>query len=128
MRAGDIVAGRFELEKLLGEGGMGSVWAARHVLTKKAVAIKALKQPANLDLIQRFVREARAVSAVRHPNVVQVHDVLSLDSGAPAMVMDLFEGETLAHRLERRRALDVDELAHIVLPLVSALAAVHAAG
>src|SRR5258706_10727889 len=75
LSTGSIVAGRFQLEKLLGEGGMGAVWSARHVVTQRAVAIKFLKEPASLDLIARFVREARAANAVRHPNVVEVHDV-----------------------------------------------------
>src|SRR5262249_28417912 len=108
--AGAIVAGRFRLEKLLGEGGMGAVWAARHVVTQRAVAIKFLKQPRSRDLLQRFVREAQAANAVRHPNVVQVHDLFNLETGEPAMVMDLFEGETLAARLEREGVLALDEV------------------
>lgn len=107
---------------------MGAVWAARHVMTKRAVAIKFLKAPANLDLIQRFVREARAANAVKHPNVVQVHDVFDLENGLPAMVMDLFEGESLASKLERSGALSLGELARIMTPVLSALAAIHAAG
>ena len=128
LEIGSLIAGRFQLEKPLGEGGMGAVWAARHVMTKRAVAIKFLKAPANLDLIQRFVREARAANAVKHPNVVQVHDVFDLENGLPAMVMDLFEGESLASKLERSGALSLAELERIMAPVLSALAAIHAAG
>jgi eukaryotic-like serine/threonine-protein kinase len=106
---------------------MGAVWLARHTLTKRAVAIKFLKAPASPDLMQRFVREAQAANAVRHPNVVQVHDVFSLDNGLPAMVMDLFEGETLASKLARG-PLSLLELGQIMAPVVSALVAIHGAG
>jgi serine/threonine-protein kinase len=97
-------------------------------MTQKAVAIKVLKEPASPDLIRRFVREARALSAVRHPNVIEVHDVLSLDSGLPALVLDLFEGETLATRLEREGTLPARAVLELMLPVVSALAAIHGAG
>ena len=127
LSAGSIVAGRFQLERLLGEGGMGAVWSARHTVTKRAVAIKFLKAPASPDLMQRFVREAQAANAVRHPHVVQVHDVFSLDNGLPAMVMDLFDGETLASKLGRG-PLSLAELGQIMAPVVSALAAIHGAG
>ena len=68
-QVGDIIAERYELEQLLGEGSMGAVWAARHRLTLKRVALKFLKDVDDPALVQRFVREAQAASAVRHPNV-----------------------------------------------------------
>lgn len=125
---GMLVAGRFQLDELLGEGSMGAVWAASHLVTNRRVAIKVMKAAPSLDLTERFIREARAANAVRHPNVVQVHDVLTLESGAPAMVMDLFYGESLASRLERCSITSLRELAETLLPVVSALIAVHAAG
>ena len=125
--AGLVVAERYELVRLLGEGSMGSVWAAKHRLTRKPVALKFLKDAADAVLLRRFVREARATSAVRHPNVVGVHDILQLD-GSLALVMDLLEGESLADRLERQGALSVHELASILTPVLSAVTAVHAAG
>src|SRR5437773_1670648 len=92
---GNII-GRFVLTRLIGEGGMGVVWAARHTVTNKAVALKMLKpeHAADEHLRERFVREARAACAVRHPNIVDVHDVLELDDGRAIMVMDLLEGES----------------------------------
>jgi serine/threonine-protein kinase len=127
LTTGLVVAERYELVRLLGEGSMGSVWAAKHKLTRKAVALKFLKDAADAVLLRRFVREARATSAVRHPNVVGVHDILQLD-GSLALVMDLLEGESLADRLERQGALSVHELASILTPVLSAVTAVHAAG
>lgn len=108
---------------------MGTVWAATHAVTKKRVAIKFLK-PAlalNPQTHKRFLREARAASAVRHPNVVQIHDVIE-EGGAPVMVMDLLEGESLADRLERLGALRVDEACVILEQVVSAMEAAHALG
>lgn len=128
LQAGALVAGRFRLERLLGEGGMAAVWAAQHEVTQRHVAIKVLKGPAHPELIQRFIREARAANAVQHPNVVQVHDVFELEPGLPAMVMDLFEGESLGSLLERRGALPLAEVAPLLAPVVSALEAIHAAG
>jgi serine/threonine-protein kinase len=128
LQAGALVAGRFRLERLLGEGGMAAVWAAQHEVTKRHVAIKVLKGPAHPELIQRFIREARAANAVQHPNVVQVHDVFELEHGLAAMVMDRFEGESLGSLLERRGALSLAEVVRLSLPVVSALEAIHAAG
>jgi serine/threonine-protein kinase len=126
---GSVIAGRYRLDHLLGEGGMGAVWAATHQLTGKRVAIKLLKaDAATPDTLRRFVREARAASAVRHPNVVEIHDFLSLDDGSPAMVMDLLEGETLAQRLRRLTVLPMPELASIMAPVLSAVGSAHAAG
>jgi serine/threonine protein kinase len=126
--SGAVIAQRYELEQLLGEGGMGSVWSARHLLTHKRVAIKFLKEPAQPELVRRFVREARAASAVRHPNVIGIHDVVMLDDGLPAMVMDLLEGESLGTRLARDGRIAVHALASIMVPVLSAVGAAHALG
>ena len=124
-----VLAGRYRLDHLLGEGGMGAVWAATHLLTHKRVAIKLLKgEIASPETLRRFVREARAASAVRHPNVVEIHDILTLDDSSPAMVMDLLEGETLAQYLERTEVIPLAELATIMAPVFSAVGSAHAAG
>lgn len=128
LRSGVVVAGRFRLEQMLGEGGMAEVWSARHEVTKRRVAIKVLKGPSHPELEQRFLREARAANAVKHPNVVQVHDVFELSAGVPAMVMDLFEGETLDSFMVQRGSLSLVELGSLVAPIASALLAIHAAG
>jgi serine/threonine-protein kinase len=106
---------------------MGLVWSAKHEITQKRVALKILKVAGN-DVRRRFLREARLASALRHPNVVDVHDVLELETGEPFMVMDLLEGEPLADRLERETALTLDETSRIALPVLSAVSAAHAMG
>jgi serine/threonine-protein kinase len=127
---GSIVAGRFVLDRRLGEGGMGVVWAATHAVTRKVVALKVLKPDKAGDetLRRRFVREARAASAVVHPNIIEIRDVIELDDGAPAMVMDLLEGESLGARLERDGVLGLDVLAPIMAQVTSAVGTAHAAG
>lgn len=125
-----VVSGRYRLERLLGEGGMGAVWSATHVITRKHVALKFLKtsERGNENLIRRFLREARAVSAVNHPNVVAVHDIVQLDDGTPVMVMDLLNGCSLADHLVRVKAMPVDELAQVLVPVLSAVGTAHANG
>ncbi len=125
--AGTVVAERFRLDSELGKGGMGSVWSATHLVTRKKVALKFMHAN-SAELTARFVREAQTASAVRHPNVVEIHDVLSLPDGTPLMVMEMLTGESLASRLARERRLSPTDTAFIFGPVVSAVAAAHAAG
>lgn len=125
--AGDVVAQRFRLERVVGEGGLGIVWAATHVVTLKPVALKILKfrYP---ELDKRFLREARVSGVLRHPNIVDVHDVVQLDDGSLAMVMDLLEGEPLDRHLTTHGRLSVGHTLRIMHPVLSALMAAHALG
>jgi serine/threonine-protein kinase len=127
---GALVAGRYRLDRLLGRGGMGQVWAATHDVTHRVAALKLLNGPVHLQAgrRRRFLREARAASAVNHPNVVRVHDFFELEDGTPVMIMDLLEGETLGRRLGREGALTLETAAGILLPVVSAVGTAHARG
>jgi serine/threonine-protein kinase len=109
---------------------MGSVWAATHIITRKHVALKFLKSAAagRPDVVRRFLREARAASAVNHPNVVQIHDIMQLEDGLPVMVMDLLVGETLNSKLAREGRIAVGDLARILVPVISAVGTAHALG
>src|SRR5262245_61789667 len=104
--AGTEISGRYQLVRLLAFGGMSEVWSAHDLITQKQVALKVLKNNSELrdDSVRRFLREARAVSAVNHPNVVSVHNLL-LYRGAPIMVMDLLQGESLERKLERETSI-----------------------
>jgi serine/threonine-protein kinase len=124
---GVVIAERYELVRQLGEGGMGEVWAAVHTVTRKPVALKFLKGSGRADERRRFLREARAASVVRHPAVVQVHDILE-ESGTPVLVMDLLTGVTLAQRLSERGSLSLGEVARILVPVVSAVGTAHSLG
>ena len=108
---GETLGGKYRFERLLGEGGMGAVYAAENLNTGRRVAVKVLRgewtqQP---EVVQRFLREARATTTIAHPNVVEVLDLdLDLDLGVdrergiPYIVRDFLEGETLEAHLASR--------------------------
>jgi len=131
---GAKVAGKYELERRIGVGGMGEVWSAVQSPTRKRVALKFLKPAKDEDATdaestkKRFLREARAACAVQHPNVVEIHDVLALDDGAPVMVMEFLSGETLEARLARDGKMALGEIAAVLARVVSAVGAAHALG
>ena len=124
------VVGRYRLERLLGQGGMGTVWEAVHLDTAERAALKVVRDDQASDPVRhrRLLREARAASAVLHPNVVRIREVLEAADGSPIIVMDLLVGETLADRLARDGTLSLKETAVIMGPVVSAVATAHAAG
>ncbi len=109
---------------------MGSVWVAEHILIGKEVAIKILHPQLASDsqVVRRFLQEARAAAAIKHPNLVEVHDVGKAPDGSPYFVMDFLEGETLGTRLEREGRLPVEHAVSVLLPILSALDAAHRKG
>jgi eukaryotic-like serine/threonine-protein kinase len=130
MISGAVVAKQYRLERALGEGGMGVVWAATHLATGNVVALKFLKGVAATTpaLHKRFFREARAAMAVRHPNVVRIHEVTRDDDGLPVMVMDYLQGESLGNAMERIGILSLPDLGRVLLPVISAVGTAHAVG
>ena len=124
---GDLL-GSYEVLEPLGSGGMGEVYRARDRRLGRDVAIKVLPAESVSDTRRRarFNREARAISALNHPNIVTIHDIDSVD-GTHFIVMELVPGETLAQRL-RRGALSPRDALTIGIPLAEGLAAAHAAG
>lgn len=107
---------------------MGAVWEALHLVTLKPVALKVLKpHGSDATSAQRFLREARAASAVRHPNVVKIHDVLEME-GSLFMVMDFLEGESLEEHLEREPKMPLGRASRVLGPVVEAVRAAHAVG
>jgi serine/threonine-protein kinase len=127
---GAVVAGRYRLDRLLGRGGMGQVWAVTHEITQRTAALKLLNGPVDSrpDRRRRFLREARAASSIHHPNVVTIHDFFELDDGTPVMLMDLLEGETFGARLNRDGPLSLRDTVDVLLPVVSAVGTAHAVG
>ncbi len=129
VQSGDVIAQKYRLDRQLGAGGMGMVWAATHMVTHKSLALKfIIKKIDDPGARRRALREARAVCAVVHPNVVAVHDVIEDDDGMPILVMDLLRGESLATRLERERVLSPDATISVVRPVLSALSVAHEVG
>src|SRR5262245_55023433 len=98
VRRGDILDGKYRVEKVLGAGGMGVVVSAYHLGLRQRVAVKFLLPDALEDpeAAARFDREARAAAKIKGAHIARVMDVGTLDSGAPFMVMEYLEGEDLA--------------------------------
>jgi len=126
--SGSLIAGKYRLESLLGEGGMGAVFRARHQVMDKPVAVKWLKPTCGDEVAarHRFMQEARAAARIRHPNVVDVYDVGEQD-GCLFMVMELLEGETFGDFLERSGVPIAEAIRHL-LAAMRGVAAAHAAG
>jgi serine/threonine-protein kinase len=128
--AGDTIAGKYKVDRLLGRGGMGYVVAATHLKLAQTVAIKILKPELCEDdgEVERFLREARASVRIQSEHVARVLDVGALDDGGPYMVIEFLEGRDLAHELKERKALPVGEAVDYVLQASEAVAEAHALG
>jgi len=127
---GSTLKDTWHVEALLGQGGMGAVFRARHLRTGRRYALKVMLPQAQMtaEALHRFEREATAASSLGHPGLVAVHDFDRTPDGAAYLVMDLLEGETLQQRLERRGMLPWPEAKRITLEAGDALAAAHDAG
>jgi serine/threonine-protein kinase len=125
---GDLVAGKYRIERLLGEGGMGAVFVAVNEKLKKRVALKILRAEVarSPGAAERFTREAIAASSAKHPGVIEIYDA-DVHDGLPWIAMELLEGETLGARVERG-SLPLDEVLAIACEALAALAHVHRAG
>jgi len=128
--AGEILAGKYRVDHLLGEGAMGTVFAATHIALGQRVAIKRMHPDRALrsDARERFLREARAAASLRSQHIARVIDVGVLEDGAPFLVLEHLDGEDLAAVLERRGALSVVDAVEYVLQAAEAVAEAHAAG
>jgi serine/threonine protein kinase len=130
VREGDVLAGKYRVERVLGIGGMGVVVAAQHLQLDMKVAIKFLLPGmlANQEVVGRFAREARAAVRITSEHVVRVLDVGTLDTGAPYMVMEYLEGGDLATWLNERGPLPIDQAVEFVLQACIAVADAHGLG
>ena len=128
LRPGTML-GRYEIRRLLGQGGMGCVYEAQHRDLKKRVAIKTLlpSLASNADAKERFLREGEAASRIRHPHVVDVTDV-GTEGAVIYLVMEYLEGEDLARLLARQGFLSPAQAADIMLPVAAAIATAHEQG
>ncbi len=129
-RAGDIVGGRYEVSSMIGSGGMGHVFEAKHTTLGRRVALKVLapERSHKERHVRRFLREAKSASAIVHPCVVEITDFGHTASGSPFFVMEYLEGETLGRCLRRSGPMPWSLLAPIAMQVCGALDAAHAAG
>jgi len=128
---GALVGGKYRVERVVGEGGMGVVVAATHVELEQRVAIKFLLPEAtrNEEAVERFLREAKVAARVKSEHVARVSDVGKLaPSGTPYIVMEYLEGRDLAALIEQNNCLPVPDACEIALQAAEGLAEVHAAG
>ena len=128
-KPGDLIEGKYRLERLIGRGGMGVVWEAHSIALDIRVAIKLIHQQlAATDRQQlRLLREAKAVARLVDPGVVRVFDCGQAASGEPYIVMELLEGGDLSTRLEQTGSIQPIEAVCLLLPIVRALGTAHAA-
>jgi tRNA A-37 threonylcarbamoyl transferase component Bud32 len=128
-RPGSLIAGRYEVDRLLGRGGMAEVYLATDQLLDRPVAVKVIREHLVDDhqVATRFRREARAAAALNHRNIVAVHDV-GTDGGRPFIVMEYVRGKTLAEFLREGGAFPPDRVAEIGEAAARALAVAHDAG
>jgi len=126
---GEVLAGKYRVERVLGAGGMGVVVAAHHIELDETVALKFLHPEAlDADSRARFVREARAAVKIKSEHVARVTDVGQLESGAPYMVMEYLEGGDLDAWLQQRGPLPIQQAVDFVLQACEAIAEAHALG
>jgi eukaryotic-like serine/threonine-protein kinase len=130
VQEGDLLAGKYRVEKVLGFGGMGVVVSAFRGDLEQRVAVKFLSQAAaeRPDAAERFRREARAAAKIRSEHVARVLDVGTLDTGLPYMVMEFLEGNDIADELRRHERLPIVEAVDFILQAIEALAEAHAGG
>ncbi|MGH9799368.1 MAG: protein kinase domain-containing protein, partial [Blastocatellia bacterium] len=120
--------GAYRIVSKLGAGGMGEVWLAEDSRLKRKIALKLLPAPftADTERVRRFEREARAASALNHPNILTIHEIGQAD-GTHFIATEFVEGQTLRQRLQQSK-LSISEALDIAAQIASALAAAHAAG
>ncbi len=125
---GAILSGKYRLEAMLGEGGMGAVWRASNLLLDLPVAIKLIRADLDRSVLRaRLQVEARSTAKLGHPAIVRVYDVGESELGDPFIVMELMHGQTLAKMITQGR-LSAARTVQLLLPIIDALAVAHTRG
>jgi serine/threonine-protein kinase len=130
LQPGSVIAGKYSVTGVLGEGGMGTVYQGRHIEIGYTVAIKVLREDhlGDNDSVSRFHAEARAVAKLRTKHVAKVFDVGTLENGLPFLVMEFLEGGDLEAELTRRGRFPAAEAGQYVIAACAAMSEAHAAG
>jgi serine/threonine protein kinase len=125
---GDVIDGKYELEALLGKGGMGEVWTAHNATLNVRRAVKLIRADAGADSTDRLLNEAQAAARLAEPAIVRVFDFGKTTAGDPYIVMEMLEGEDLMSIIRRRERLSPVKAVRVLLPLIRALVGAHAHG
>ena len=128
-RLGTVLADRYRIDEILGQGGMGVVFGATHTWTGRPLALKVLRPHLveEVDVVRRFLQEARAAATLRHPNVIDVLDMGRAEDGTVFIALERLDGRTLGALLGTQAPLSVERTAGMLLPILDALGAAHAA-
>jgi len=121
---------RYKIEELLGEGGMGFVYRARHKVIDKKIAVKVLRADLARDseITDRFRQEARAASSIGNPHIIDISDFGDLPDGSTYFVMEFLDGKSLASLIDSKAQLSVERICHIAAQMADGLAAAHQGG
>jgi tRNA A-37 threonylcarbamoyl transferase component Bud32 len=121
---------RYKIDKLLGEGGMGFVYLARHKVIDKKVAVKVLRAEMAKDreILERFLQEARAASSIGNPHIIDISDFGDLPDGSTYFVMEYLDGQSLVQFNDKNNRQPFDVIAKIAIQMANGLAAAHEAG
>jgi serine/threonine-protein kinase len=127
---GNLLASKYQIIRVLGQGGMGTVYEANHVQIGKRVAIKCLDRKFAQDegIVTRFFREAQAAASIGHRGIIDIYDIGVGDDGTPFLVMEYLQGESLGAAIKRLKVLSVAECSYIICQVLSALEAAHSKG
>src|SRR5688572_26171949 len=130
LEPGVVLIGKYRIERVIGQGGMGIVAAAHHIQLEQRVALKLMLPHAMLsqEAVSRFLREARAAARITSEHVARVYDVGSLESGEPYIAMEYLEGSDVARLLATHGRLPSEQAVEYLLQACEALAEAHAAG
>ncbi len=128
-RSGETIE-KFHLQRLLGEGGMGAVYLAQHVLTDRMVALKLLHDSfaGNHEILARIRREAKAAALIGHPNIVEIVDSGTDINGVPFIAMELLKGDSLDSLLEKTGPMPIPLAAYCICSILDTLQAAHLKG
>ncbi|MFO0666990.1 MAG: serine/threonine-protein kinase [Polyangiaceae bacterium] len=131
LESGQVIAGKYRLNQILGTGGMASVWSATNTFTERQFAIKFLLPSVakTKEAVDRFLKEAKVSARIDHPNIIEVIDVGQTDDGSLFLVMELLTGVTLETALRRQQPpMTLSELTFVMVEVARALSAAHRSG
>ena len=127
---GQVLGGKYRAIRVLGEGGMGTVYECEHVALHRKVAVKVLHpaQAKKKASVARFQNEAHVAGAIGHPNICEIYVMGEIEDGSPFLVMELLQGETLAERIASEGAMPFDDIIDVISQVLSGLVAAHDKG